>query len=419
MMPRSISLGLALVFAAAGASAASAQTPAPTASTGPARGVERTLATLTGSVDPNGVATTYRFEYGTTTLNRRTDDRSAGAGRGAVNASVQVSGLEPGTRYRYRIVAQSEGGPVFGVVRAFTTDRAPVRSMAATTGGVTAVMPTTATLTGRANTRGREATFFFEYGPTRDYGARTPVDTLAPVADAVDVSAPVDALVPGATYHYRLVVQPAAGAAVRGRDRTFTAARVPNGLSFGAARSDVRYGRSVAVSGALAGTGNAGVRIAVQADRFPFGGGWREVASGTTDADGAYAIGVPPLLATSRLRAVAATRPAVTSDTATVAVHLATTLRLGARRVRRGKRVRFRGTVRPAQVGADVAVQRRKRGRWVTVARTVQRRGSTDTSTYRRRVRIRRGGRYRVTAFSLDGAHELGRSAAKRIRIRR
>ena len=47
--------------------AASANPDPPVATTGPATGISQTSATLTGTVDPNNEATTYYFEYGTTT----------------------------------------------------------------------------------------------------------------------------------------------------------------------------------------------------------------------------------------------------------------------------------------------------------------------------------------------------------------
>ena len=66
---------LALVFASAALAAA------PTATTGPATVVGSTSATVGGSVDPHGQATTWWVEYGTSTsYGSKTAAANAGAG---------------------------------------------------------------------------------------------------------------------------------------------------------------------------------------------------------------------------------------------------------------------------------------------------------------------------------------------------
>ena len=57
--------------------------------------------------------------------------------------------------------------------------------------------------------------------------------------------------------------------------------------------------------------------------------------------------------------------------------------------------MRFSGTVRPAVDGARVVFQRKKGQRWVQVSHTFAR-GSGKSSHYSKRVRISRGGTYRV-----------------------
>ena len=75
-----IAVALALVAPAA-ASAASK----PEVRTGAVANITPTTATLNGRVDPNGAATTYYFQYGTTSLyGTNTAATSAGAGANAV-----------------------------------------------------------------------------------------------------------------------------------------------------------------------------------------------------------------------------------------------------------------------------------------------------------------------------------------------
>lgn len=96
--------------------------PAPTVTTEAASEVTSTGATLNGSVNPKGASTTYKFEYGTEekSLNKVTKALSAGSGSSAVKEKAEV-GLEPGTKYYFRISATNSGGTSTGSVLNFTT----------------------------------------------------------------------------------------------------------------------------------------------------------------------------------------------------------------------------------------------------------------------------------------------------------
>ncbi|HEX4805465.1 MAG TPA: M36 family metallopeptidase [Conexibacter sp.] len=103
--------------------ACSTSSTLPTATTGAATGVTATGATLGGSVDPGGEATTYRFDYGTTSAyGASTAEASAGGGNGAVAQSAGVGGLAASTTYHFRIVALRGGIAVgFGADQTFLT----------------------------------------------------------------------------------------------------------------------------------------------------------------------------------------------------------------------------------------------------------------------------------------------------------
>ena len=63
-------------------------------------------ATLAGTVDPNGRATSWYFEYGTgTAYGWKTAARSAGSGTAAHGVSASVTGLAAGRVHHYRLVA--------------------------------------------------------------------------------------------------------------------------------------------------------------------------------------------------------------------------------------------------------------------------------------------------------------------------
>lgn len=102
---------------------ASAQAAVPAATTGNATSITQTTAKLHGTVKPNNEATTYHFEYGTTTaygtITPETGPVPAGAG--TTNVAVDIASLAPGTVYHYRIVATNAAGAVGGKDRTFTT----------------------------------------------------------------------------------------------------------------------------------------------------------------------------------------------------------------------------------------------------------------------------------------------------------
>jgi hypothetical protein len=101
----------------------------PEANTGLAAAIDATSAVLNGTVSPNGLTTTYYFEYGTTTAyglataNRTTDADAS--------VSETVGGLSANTTYHYRLVATNSSGTSYGPDRSFqtaSTDPAPISS---------------------------------------------------------------------------------------------------------------------------------------------------------------------------------------------------------------------------------------------------------------------------------------------------
>jgi Ca2+-binding RTX toxin-like protein len=96
--------------------------PPPAAVTGDASPVGNSRANLTGMVNPNAAATTYRFEYGTSNAyGASTPEKDAGAGNSATAVSAPIAGLVPGTIYHYRLVATNSSGTTAGGDRTFTS----------------------------------------------------------------------------------------------------------------------------------------------------------------------------------------------------------------------------------------------------------------------------------------------------------
>src|SRR5688572_28235100 len=99
----------------------------PAATTGAARDITSTGATLTGPVNPRGAPTSYFFEYGRTkNYGTRTVNASAGSGRSRAPVTAQITGLRQLTTYHYRVVAFSPQGTTRGADRTFRTLRTPI-----------------------------------------------------------------------------------------------------------------------------------------------------------------------------------------------------------------------------------------------------------------------------------------------------
>ncbi len=96
---------------------------APGAGTAAATDVSPVAATLRGTINPQNAATTYRFEWGTTTAYGQTTPAGIGAAPDLSDhdVAVRIGGLAAGTTYHYRVVAQSPGGVAYAPDASFTT----------------------------------------------------------------------------------------------------------------------------------------------------------------------------------------------------------------------------------------------------------------------------------------------------------
>jgi hypothetical protein len=329
----------AAALAAAGVGTA-ASAAAPTAITGPVTSVGPTTATVTGTVNPNGQATTWWVEYGTSTsYGSKTATVNAGSGTGGSAVTASLASLAPGTTYHYRVVASNGAGTTRGNDGIFTTSAPPV----VVTGPATSVTATSATLTGSVDPNGRATTWYFEYGTSTSYGKKTAVKDAGSGGSAVAVSAALVNLARGRTHHYRLVASSDAGTS-RGADQTFTtfgapavttdaassvtptAARLngtitPNGQStswyfdYGTSTS---YGVRTAVKGAGSGTRATRVNVSISRLRTGVTYHYRLVAtnaSGTTvGLDRTFSTALQPGVRTDAARGTTATTTTLTGS---------------------------------------------------------------------------------------------------------
>jgi hypothetical protein len=90
------------------------------------RDVTPDSATATASVNPNGSATTYIVEWGTTAgYGSQTAAAPAGSGTAPTTVTASLTGLRPYTLYHWRTVATNAAGTTRGRDRTFRTARLP------------------------------------------------------------------------------------------------------------------------------------------------------------------------------------------------------------------------------------------------------------------------------------------------------
>ena len=296
----------------------------------------------------------------------------------------------------------------------------------ATTNAASTLTSTSATLNATVFPNKNATTYYFQYGTTAAYGTQTanqgPVDGNA----GKSVSAHVSGLTPSTTYHFRVVATSSAGTSF-GSDATFTTTAsygLPTSpaVTISSTPRSVTFGRATTIAGQVTGTGNAGVKVTLEANPYPYTGGFKPTSlTTTTTATGAYSLAVTPGVNT-RYLVIAKTKPPVTSAQTAVAVRVKVILRLSTLRPAIGHLVRFSGTVTPAHNGKVAQIQRRtSTGAWKTVASVTLVAGTPvngiPVSKFSKRLRISRDGTYRVRVNPKDGDHAAGTSPTRRVRV--
>ena len=199
--------------------------PGPTVTTGAASSVSSSSATLTGSVNPNGViVTSCYFEYGQPVVYGSTVPcaQSVESGASTVPVSADLAGLTPGTTYHFQLVIVTNGaGTSYGGDQSFVTTGASVPTV--TTGYAFTSWPDTATLTGVINPHGHVVSYWFTYGEFSApavpsfYPLQSPTGTLSGTND-VNISVPINNLASYITYYYRLWAKSDDGSLIPGQE---------------------------------------------------------------------------------------------------------------------------------------------------------------------------------------------------------
>jgi hypothetical protein len=175
-----------------------------------------TSATLKATLRPEGVPfTACYFEYGVTSRAGYERSIPCDPGAGEIGpdfaphtVTAALSGLHPGTRYRFRVVATNAGtGAEEGRELTLETFGRP----RITEPGARDATQGSATIEAKVNPRGTPTTYSFEWGPTSSYGHRVPAAAVGEGQQPERVKADLSGLSPGSTYHFRVLASSSAG----------------------------------------------------------------------------------------------------------------------------------------------------------------------------------------------------------------
>lgn len=180
-------------------------------------------AVLNATVNPNELATTARFEYGTDSALASptlTIAQDLGAGTTSEAILASLSSLMPGTTYYFRVVASNSAGESAGTILSFKTVLLPPT---VTTAAATSITTDSAILNGSVNPNALATTAHFEYGTDEFLASPTLTTAEAIGAGTTDVPiiAELSGLTTGTTYYFRVVATNSAGTTEAGQILSF------------------------------------------------------------------------------------------------------------------------------------------------------------------------------------------------------
>ncbi|HXD55038.1 MAG TPA: hypothetical protein VN618_09830 [Solirubrobacteraceae bacterium] len=296
------------------------------------------------------------------------------------------------------------------------------------TGGVSHVSGTTAELEGTVNTEGLPTKYFFEYGPTVAYGAKSKEVTVpipAPLKP-VKVGQTVTGILAG--YHYRIVgfytdLKGVTHGPLFGTDRSFSGGKAGK-LKFIVAKGreeavSAVYGSTLSLTGSLTGVGNTGKALSLQATPFPFTAPFTTLPGTVLSTrTGSFTFKVARITQNTEFRFIALSPRPVYSPVVPVTVTPRITVHV--RSAGGTGLYRIYGTVAPAKPGAQVVIQqltpqragsKRSGPRPRSVGSTVLKRAGASLSRYSAIVSLSGTFRYRVFVRLPKGAVSSGHSS--------
>lgn len=220
-----------------------------TFTTSPAVGVSNTSATVNDAGDATvsfaanaygNAGTTAYVQYGPTTSYGAQSEAVDITGSSAQPESIELSGLEANTNYKFQVVVGNSLGTTAASGQ-FTTTRAVAQSSVS----ASAPDPTDASLSGEANAYGNPGTTaYFQYGTSAGMGSQTTATSVTGSGNQ-QVSVSLSGLIPGATYYYEFVVTNAFGT-VTSPQQTLT---TPSAAGAGSVSASVQDSGDATLSG--------------------------------------------------------------------------------------------------------------------------------------------------------------------------
>jgi hypothetical protein len=273
----------------------------------------------------------------------------------------------------------------------------------AATGATANVTQTSVRLIGSVDPNADATKVQFQYGTTIAYGAVSAAQAITGDGKKTIV-ADVTGLAPATIYHYRLIATNGKGLS-RGADRAFKTKVQPLGVTFSATPNPILMPGTTTVAGQLTGTDNGGRKVVLQSNPFPYTQGFKPTGNAlVTDASGNFSFGLQAVSVNTQYRVALPDKPSVVSPIVVVSVSVRVSTHVGTKTVKRGHKLTFSGSVDPDAGGTPIAIQKRNsKGSWVTVSGTATRGGTAGK--YRKAVKIRSGGKYRVYAGVTNGKY--------------
>lgn len=187
-----------------------------------ATNITSSSATIRGSVDPKGLATTARFQWGESSdgLTHETSHQNMGNGETSIDFLTGLTGLDEGRTYYYRAVAENSDGVSYGSTRSFiTSGAAPSNGGGGGGGGGGSCLPIvttkpasfitkdSASLRALVNPSGRSTSGWFEYGKSYALTLRTTTTHVGSGSVDTDLLRYLASLDPNATYYFRAIAE--------------------------------------------------------------------------------------------------------------------------------------------------------------------------------------------------------------------
>jgi DNA-binding beta-propeller fold protein YncE len=193
----------------------------------PASLVAAHAATLRARIDPKNSETTFHFEYGqSAAYGQQTLEEAAGSGLSDEYVHQRIEDLAVRTVYHFRVVATNEQGmTVGGPDETFTTGAEGIPGVQ--TGTASELTGTGASISGTVDPEGIQTSYAFEVGTDTSYSGTKLFGDAGQDEGAEVITAALEDLAPGTTYHYRLAATNADGTSY-GQDMTFTTLGVPS-----------------------------------------------------------------------------------------------------------------------------------------------------------------------------------------------